>query len=145
MGAVRLPAGGHIRRRGRAHGGVLQRGAGLPVGAVPAAAQAGDVGPPRFGLDGPAETSCNGPLADGKRRACDVPPTWGEADMNVWWWVPVGLVAWSGVALAVGLLLGPGLMRSSQAREALGAQTGRHHLGAASRPMMGRAPLERIG
>jgi hypothetical protein len=65
--------------------------------------------------------------------------------MNVWWWVPIGLVAWSGVALAVGLLLGPGPMRSAQAREALGAQTGRHQLGAAGRPMMGRALLERIG
>jgi hypothetical protein len=40
MGAVRLRGGaGRVRgRRGRAHGGVLQRGAGLPVGVVPAAA-----------------------------------------------------------------------------------------------------------
>jgi len=40
VGAVRLPgrAGCLRRRRGRAHGGVLQRGAGLPVGVVPAQA-----------------------------------------------------------------------------------------------------------
>jgi hypothetical protein len=37
---VRLPSGaGRVRgRRGRAYGGVLQRGAGLPVGVVPAKA-----------------------------------------------------------------------------------------------------------
>jgi hypothetical protein len=39
--------------------------------------------------------------------------------MNAWWWVPIGLVAWSGVSLAVGLWLGPVLRRASQAREAL--------------------------
>jgi hypothetical protein len=39
VGAVRLPggAGGVRGRRGRAYVGVLQRGAGLPVGVVPAA------------------------------------------------------------------------------------------------------------
>jgi hypothetical protein len=41
--------------------------------------------------------------------------------MNAWWWVPIGLVAWSGVSLAVGLWLGPVLRRASQAREALDA------------------------
>jgi len=35
--------------------------------------------------------------------------------------VPIGIVAWSGVSLAVGLLLGPVLRRASQAREALDA------------------------
>jgi hypothetical protein len=39
--------------------------------------------------------------------------------MNAWWWVPVGLVAWSGVSLAVGLWLGPVLRYCSQAQEAL--------------------------
>ena len=42
--------------------------------------------------------------------------------MSAWWWVPIGLAAWFGVALAVGLALGPVLRRSSQAREALDAQ-----------------------
>ncbi len=44
--------------------------------------------------------------------------------MNAWWWVGIGLVAWFGVALAVGLLLGPVLSGASQAREALDAQLG---------------------
>jgi hypothetical protein len=44
--------------------------------------------------------------------------------MNAWWWVPIGLAAWSGASLAVGLWLGPVLRRASQAREALDAQTG---------------------
>jgi hypothetical protein len=38
--------------------------------------------------------------------------------------VPIGLAAWSGASLAVGLWLGPVLRRASQAREALDAQTG---------------------
>jgi len=42
--------------------------------------------------------------------------------MSAWWWVPIGLAAWFGVALAVGLVLGRVLRRSSQAREALDAQ-----------------------
>jgi hypothetical protein len=42
--------------------------------------------------------------------------------MSAWWWVVIGLVAWLGVALAMGLLLGPFFRRSSQAREALDAQ-----------------------
>jgi len=44
--------------------------------------------------------------------------------MSAWWWVLIGLAAWFGVALAVGLLLGPVLRRSSAAREALDAQLG---------------------
>jgi len=39
--------------------------------------------------------------------------------MNAWWWVPIGLVAWSGVSLSVGLWLGPVLRYCSQAQEAL--------------------------
>jgi hypothetical protein len=42
--------------------------------------------------------------------------------MNPWWWVPIGLVAWFALAVAVGLLLGPVLRRSSQARDALDRQ-----------------------
>jgi hypothetical protein len=44
--------------------------------------------------------------------------------MNAWWWVLIGLVAWFGVSLAVGLWLGQVFRRSSQAREALDAQAG---------------------
>ena len=42
--------------------------------------------------------------------------------MNAWWWVAIGLIAWFGVSLAVGLLLGRVFRRSSQVREALDAQ-----------------------
>jgi hypothetical protein len=42
--------------------------------------------------------------------------------MSAWWWVSIGLAAWFGVSLAVGLLLGRVFRRSSQAREALDAQ-----------------------
>ena len=38
--------------------------------------------------------------------------------MNAWWWVPISLVAWVAVSVAVGLWLGPVLRRCSQAREA---------------------------
>jgi hypothetical protein len=44
--------------------------------------------------------------------------------MNAWWWVLVGLAAWSGVSLAVGLWLGPVLGRSSRALEAPNVHTG---------------------
>ena len=42
--------------------------------------------------------------------------------MDPWWWVPIGLVGWFLVALAIALCLGPVLSRSSQAREALDQQ-----------------------
>jgi hypothetical protein len=42
--------------------------------------------------------------------------------MSAWWWVAIGLVAWLGAALPMGLLLGPFLRRCSQAREARDAQ-----------------------
>jgi len=38
--------------------------------------------------------------------------------MDIWWWIPIGLVAWFAVATAVALLLGPVLRSCSQAREA---------------------------
>jgi len=50
------------------------------------------------------------------------PPPGGVADMNAWWWVGVGLLAWFSVSLAAGLLLGRLFGRSAQARDALDAQ-----------------------
>jgi hypothetical protein len=44
--------------------------------------------------------------------------------MNAWWWVAIGLVAWFGVSLAVGLWLGRAFSRSAQAGDALDAQEG---------------------
>jgi len=38
--------------------------------------------------------------------------------MDAWWWLPIGLAAWSAVSLLVGLLLGPFLKSCSQAWEA---------------------------
>jgi hypothetical protein len=57
--------------------------------------------------------------------------------MNAWWWVPIGLVAWSGVSLAVGLRLGPVLRRCSQAREALDAQVPQTPAGHPAPPHVG--------
>ena len=44
-------------------------------------------------------------------------PMRGKAGMNAWWWVPISLVAWFGVSLAVGMWLGPILGNCSRARE----------------------------
>lgn len=41
--------------------------------------------------------------------------------MNPLWWIPIGLAAWFLVALAVALLIGPVLRRSSRERERLDA------------------------
>jgi hypothetical protein len=60
--------------------------------------------------------------------------------MSAWWWVPIGLAAWFGVALALGLLLGPALKRSSQAREALDAQVGETPAGREELPRDGEPP-----
>jgi hypothetical protein len=38
--------------------------------------------------------------------------------MDMWWWIPIGLVAWFAVATAVALLLGQVLKSCSRAREA---------------------------
>ncbi len=43
--------------------------------------------------------------------------------MNAWSWVPIGLVAWFGVSLAVSMWLGPVLMNCSRAAEAQGAHS----------------------
>jgi hypothetical protein len=42
--------------------------------------------------------------------------------MSAWWWVAIGLVAWLGAALAMGLVLSPFFRRCAQARDALDAQ-----------------------
>jgi hypothetical protein len=39
--------------------------------------------------------------------------------VNPWWWVPIGLAAWFLVAIGVGMLIGPVLRQSSQARDSL--------------------------
>jgi hypothetical protein len=44
------------------------------------------------------------------------------AEMNAWWWLPIGLTAWFAMSMAVGLWLGPVLKSCSQAREALDQQ-----------------------
>ncbi len=41
-----------------------------------------------------------------------------EVDVDGWWWLPIGLVAWFAVAMAVALWLGPVLRGCAQAREA---------------------------
>jgi hypothetical protein len=60
--------------------------------------------------------------------------------VNAWWWVPIGLAAWLGVSLVVGLWLGPAFKRSSQAREALDPHTEEPPVGGKSRLRMGRTP-----
>jgi hypothetical protein len=58
--------------------------------------------------------------------------------MDPLWWVPIGLVVWCGVSLAVGLLwLGPAFRRSARARDALDAQTGETAAGRESPPRDG--------
>jgi hypothetical protein len=37
--------------------------------------------------------------------------------VNPWWWVPIGLAAWSLLAIGVAMLVGPVLRHSSRARE----------------------------
>ncbi len=44
--------------------------------------------------------------------------------MDPWWWVPIGLVGWFLLALAIAVCLGPVLRRASRAREALDQQLG---------------------
>jgi hypothetical protein len=46
-------------------------------------------------------------------------------DMDGWWWMPIGLVAWFAVAMAVALWLGQVLRSCSQARETLDQHTAR--------------------
>jgi hypothetical protein len=41
--------------------------------------------------------------------------------MDAWWWVAIGLLAWFGVSLATGLLLGRFFSRAARARDALDA------------------------
>jgi hypothetical protein len=72
----------------------------------------------------------------------DVPHPGGKADMNAWWWVLIGLVAWFGVSLAVGLFLGPVLRRTSRAQEALDADTGETPAGREKPPQNGQSPRD---
>jgi len=44
--------------------------------------------------------------------------------MDGWWWLPIGLIAWSAVAMAMALWLGPVLRSCSQPREALDSSQG---------------------
>jgi hypothetical protein len=121
--AVRLsPSAGVRRARARgASGGVLQRGAGLPVGVVPAAARAGDVRP--RGRSSVLTVRQSRRAMGHKRtvnvRTSDVPPAGGH--VSAWWWVPVGVAAWLSVSLAVGLLLARFFRNSAQARDAMDA------------------------
>ena len=41
--------------------------------------------------------------------------------MSAWWWVPIGLAAWLGVSLAVGLLLARFFRNAARARDAMDA------------------------
>src|SRR5215831_20861114 len=86
-------------------------------------------------------TSCNGSQADGA-SVCDVRQPVGEADMNAWWWVLIGLVAWFGVSLAAGLILGSVLRRASQAREVLDAGTVETPAGHEKPPQNGQSPRD---
>ena len=43
--------------------------------------------------------------------------------MDPWWWVPIGLAAWSLVAVVMGLCIGSVLKRSSETRESLDQQS----------------------
>jgi hypothetical protein len=45
--------------------------------------------------------------------------------MDGWWWIPIGLVTWFAVAMAVALCLGLVLRSCSQAREAPGQDASR--------------------
>jgi hypothetical protein len=54
--------------------------------------------------------------------------------MDGWWWIPIGLVTWFAVAMAVALWLGTVLRSCSQAREALDQGTARM-------PALPRQPL----
>ena len=64
--------------------------------------------------------------------------------MNAWWWVLIGLVAWFGVSLAAGLILGPVLRRASRAREALDADPGETPAGREKPPQNGHSPRDAL-
>ena len=64
--------------------------------------------------------------------------------MSAWWWVAIGLVAWLGAALAMGLLLSPFFRRCSRAREALDAQVAGTLTGRQQPPGHGLATLRHL-
>ena len=47
-----------------------------------------------------------------------------EGNMDLWWWVLIGVAAWFLVALGIAVCIGPVLRRSSQAWEAIDQQLG---------------------
>jgi hypothetical protein len=47
----------------------------------------------------------------------------GGRNVNMWWWVPIGLAAWFLASVVIALCIGPVLRRSSQVREALDQQS----------------------
>jgi hypothetical protein len=65
--------------------------------------------------------------------------------MNAWWWVAIGLVAWLGAALAMGVLLSPFFRRCSQAREVLDAQIAQALTGRQQPPGNQPATLRHMG
>jgi hypothetical protein len=70
-----------------------------------------------FDPDGPGEpVVCWARRGVGARDGCA--PGRGEVDVDAWWWIPIGLVAWFALSVAVGLWLGPVLKSCSQARDA---------------------------
>ena len=64
--------------------------------------------------------------------------------MSAWWWVAIGLAAWLGAALAMGLLLSPFFRRCSQVREALDAQVAGTLTGRQQPPGHGLATLRHL-
>jgi len=66
----------------------------------------------------------------------------GKAGMSAWWWVAIGFTAWCGIALAVGLLLGQVLRRSSGAQKALDAQMGETPADPEKPPRHGEPPRD---
>ena len=70
---------------------------------------------------------------------------WEKADMSAWWWVAIGLVAWLGAALAMGLLLSPFFRRCSHARAALDAQVAGTLTGRQQPPGNELATLRHLG
>ena len=64
--------------------------------------------------------------------------------MSAWWWVAIGLAAWLGAALAMGLLLSPFFRRCSRAREALDAHVVETLAGRQQPPGNGPAALRHL-
>jgi hypothetical protein len=61
----------------------------------------------------------------------------GGRNMDMWWWVPIGLAAWFLASVVIALCVGPVLRRSSQVREALDQQSAAMSDGHGRRGMSG--------